>query len=242
MDQHTTNQDPGFQARCLLRRACWATLATQHDGQPAAALVTQATAPDGAVLMLLSSMSEHSRHLSAEPRCALMATGAPENLNWQTAPRISLSGRATRLEDQASRRYWIARHPYARLYADFTDFAIWRLVPESGLFVAGFGQITRLSAADLTPQAAAVAALAEAQPRILARWRAEHAADLDRLAHAAGHPDRWTLIGVDPDGFDLAQDDRSLRLAFDAPVADEASLRPALIRLLNAERNGHFTG
>jgi putative heme iron utilization protein len=239
MDQKTT--DIGFAARCLLRQARWATLATQHHGQPAAALVTPATAPDGAVLMLLSAMSEHARHLAAEPRCALMVTGAPENLNWQTAPRVSLAGRATRLEDPAARRYWVARHPYARLYADFADFAIWRLVPETALFVAGFGQIHRLSAADLTPSAAAVAALAEAQPRIIARWQADHAADLDRLAHAAGHGDRWTLIGVDPDGFDLIQDDRFLRLAFSAEVPDEAGLRPALLRLLDVERNRHFT-
>lgn len=240
MDQQTT--DTGFRARCLLRRACWATLATQHDGQPAAALVTQVTAPDGAVLMLLSALSEHARHLAAEPRCALMVTGNPENLNWQTAPRVSLSGRAAKLDDPAARRYWVARHPYARLYADFADFAIWRLVPETALFVAGFGQINRLDATQLTPPAAAIAALAEAQPRILETWRATRQADLDRLAHAAGHPGRWTLIGVDPDGFDLIQDDRSLRLAFDAPVLDLAGLSPALNRLLNAERKGHFTG
>jgi putative heme iron utilization protein len=240
MDQQTT--EIGFKARCLLRRACWATLATQYGGQPAASLVTQAIAPDGAVLMLLSTLAEHSRHLDAEPRCGLMVTGDPENLNWQTAPRLSLTGRATRLDDPAARRYWVARHPYARLYADFSDFVIWRLVPDSALFVAGFGKISRLDAADLTPPAAALAALAAAQPRILASWRADHAADLDRLAHAAGHRDRWTLIGVDPDGFDLVQDDRSLRLAFDAPVQDEAGLTPALHRLLDAERNGRFTG
>jgi putative heme iron utilization protein len=240
MDQQT--QTTGFKARCLLRRACWATLATQHGGQPAASLVTQATAPDGSVLMLLSDMAEHARHLAAEPRCALMVTGEPENLNWHTAPRLSLAGRAAKLDDPAARRFWVARHPYARLYADFGDFAIWRLVPESALFIAGFGQIARLAAADLAPPAEAVAALAEAQPRLLAQWRADHAADLDRLAHAAGHPDRWTLIGIDPDGFDLTQDDRSLRLAFEAPVLDAAGLAPALARLLTAERKGRFAG
>jgi putative heme iron utilization protein len=233
--------DTGFTARCLLRRACWSTLATQSEGQPFASLVTQAVAPDGAVLMLLSAMAEHSRHLNAEPRCALMVTGEAENLNWQTAPRLTVSGRAVRLEDPAARRYWVAHHPYARLYADFADFTVWRMAPESGLFVAGFGQIRKLGAAALQCDPAAVAAIAQAQTAILAECNDRHASSLSRLAHAAGSSGRWTMMGVDPDGFDLVQDERVLRIAFDAPARDAAGVRAALSRLLMTERNGHFT-
>ena len=70
-----------FLARQLLRAARAATLATQTAGQPFTALVTPATAPDLSILLWLSSMSEHTRHLMAEPRCALMVTGQPETEN-----------------------------------------------------------------------------------------------------------------------------------------------------------------
>ena len=64
-----------WQARRLLRAARVATLGTQTGGQPFTALVTPATAPDLSVLLLLSTLSEHTRHLAAEPRCALMVAG-----------------------------------------------------------------------------------------------------------------------------------------------------------------------
>jgi putative heme iron utilization protein len=246
-DEDKATATIGFRARCLLRQACWATLATQSEGQPTATLVTQAIAADGAVLMLLSSMAEHARHLEVEPRCSVMAAGAPENLNWQTAPRVTVNGTADRLNDPAARRYWVARHPYARLYADFSDFSIWRMVPEAGLFVAGFGQINRLTASQLTCPGAAVAGVAAAEASIIGACNADHgglfsSGSLSKLAHAAGYSGRWTMLGVDPDGFDLTQDERVLRIAFDAPVWDGESARAALIRLLKAERNGHFTG
>jgi putative heme iron utilization protein len=216
--------DAGFAARCLLRQSRWASLATQSEGQPFASLVTHAVAPDGAVLMLLSAMAAHCRHLTAEPRCALMATGAPDNLNWHTAPRITVTGRAARLDDRDTRRFWVARHPYARLYADFSDFSVWQVIPDSGLFIAGFGQIANVAAADLACPAGAVAALAA--------FGALPDADATRLAHRAGSGGRWQLLGIDPDGLDLTQDETVLRIAFPAPVQDAAGARAALRRLL----------
>ena len=69
----------GARARALMRGAAAATPATQAGGQPFASLVTPAVAPDGSVLLFLSTLSEHTRHLLAEPRCALLFTGpAPE--------------------------------------------------------------------------------------------------------------------------------------------------------------------
>ena len=231
MGRKDADADSGFTARCLMRKARWATLATQRAGQPFAALVTHAVAPDGSVLMLLSAMSEHARQLEAEPRCGLMATGEPENLNWQTAPRLSVTGLAARSDDPALRRYWVAHHPYARLYADFSDFSIWRLVPEAGLFVAGFGQIKRLDARQLACPAQAVASLADSQAGIVAMCNANHAVVLNRLAHAAGRTGRWAMLGVDPDGFTLTQDDTVLRIAFRAPVEDGAGVQAALAAL-----------
>jgi hypothetical protein len=118
--------DPAFAARCLLRAARWGTLATNAGNQPFASLVTHAVAPDGAVLLLLSALADHTRHLMDSPSCALMVTGAPAGPNWQTAPRVTVTGRAERVDDPAARAFWLARHPYAREYAVFTDFSVCR--------------------------------------------------------------------------------------------------------------------
>ena len=124
--------------------AAAATLATQHGRaalrQPGDA---GAAAPDLSPLLLLSSLSEHTRHLRAEPRCALLVQGAPESANPQTAPRVTLTGLAEPVpeaEVPPLKARWLARHPYAALYADFGDFALWRIRPGGALLVGGFAR------------------------------------------------------------------------------------------------------
>ncbi len=225
-----------FAARCLLRQARAATLATQQDGQPFASLVTPVVAGDGAILMLLSSLAGHTQHLAREPRCALMVAGQAENLNPQTAPRLTVTGVAVRQDDPALRRLWLRYHPYAALYADFTDFSIWRLVPEAGLFVGGFAKADRLSRADLAIDPAVAGALKAAEPSILGHCNADHAEALNELAQAYGGQGNLRMLGVDADGFDLLQDETVLRVAFDAPVEDLAGIKGALARLLALTR------
>ncbi len=237
---------PAHTARNLLRAARAATLATQSAGQPFASLVTPATAPDGSVLLLLSALSAHTRHLRAEPRCALLATGTATDTNPQTTPRVTITGTARLEQDPAWRAYWLARHPYAARYAAFTDFSVWRITAASGHLVAGFAQAHTLSQPDLTPPESALSALAVAGAGIIAHCNSSHRESLNLLAKRAGRTGDWLMFGVDPDGFDLAPDrlaqespmpeDAVLRIAFDQPVGDAEEMRAALLRLAQAAR------
>jgi putative heme iron utilization protein len=230
----------GFEARKLIRGAASATLATSAEGMPFATLVTPAAAPDLAPLMLLSSLSEHTRHLRAEPRCSLLFLGAAETANPQTAPRVTLTGLAEQVpaeEVPALKARWLARHPYAALYADFGDFALWRVRPGAALLVGGFARATRLRLADLLPESQAVTALSEAEAEILAHVNADHAdavaAIAEGLHEAPSGP--WRLAAVDVDGCDIVSDDKVLRHHWAAPVADADGVRAGLIR---AARDG----
>ena len=216
-----------WQARSLLRAARAATLATADDGQPYAALVTPAPAPDLSLLMLLSGLSAHTRHLGADGRCALMVTGEATGPNPQTAPRLTVTGVATPEHDPALKARWVARHPYAAFYADLGDFRLIRVRPAAGQFIGGFASAHRLSAADLTPDPAAVAAVLAAEPSILAHVNGDHGGALTRIAGSPG----WQMMAVDVDGCDLAKDDAVLRVAWSAPVADAGGVRDELVRL-----------
>lgn len=234
-----TRPDAGaaaFRARCLLRAAAAATLATQADGQPFAALVTPAMAPELTPLLLISSLSEHTRHLRAEPRCALAVTGVAEGANPQTAPRVTLTGLAEPVpeaEVPALKARWLAKHPYAALYADFGDFALWRIRPGGALLVGGFARATRIKLADLLPDAAAVAAIAAAEADIIGHVNADHPDAVAAIAQGllGGAAGAWRMVAVDPDGADLALgEERVLRLAFAAPVASAEAVRMDLVR------------
>ena len=216
-----------WQARVLLRGARAGTLCTARDGQPFGALVTPACAPDLSVLMLLSSLSEHTRHLRHDPRCAVAVMGTPTGPNPQTAPRLTVVGEASVEPDAALKARWVARHPYAAFYADFTDFTLFRLRPTSGHYIGGFASAHRLSPADLATDETAVAAIAEAEAGILSHMNTDHAA---AIAHMAGG-EGWQMVAVDVDGCDLAKDEAVKRIDWSASVADAGGVRAELVRL-----------
>ena len=234
----TNNAPPAWQAACLLRSARVATLATQKDGQPYAALVTHAVAHDGTALMLLSGLSEHTAHLRADPRCALLVAGPAPEMNPQTAPRLTFLAVAAPEVDPALKRRWLAIHPYAGFYAHLGDFMLWRLAPTRGQLVSGFASAHRLSAADLTPGFTAVALMADAEAGILAHCNDDHAGTLDAIARDhGGNRTGWRMVATDIAGCDLACGDRVLRIAWSSFVAHPAQVREELARLARIARS-----
>lgn len=209
--------EAGFEARKLLRAARSASLATLGGGLPFVSLVTHAVDTDGSVLMLLSGLSEHTRQLQGEPACSLMALGASSGPNPQTTPRVTITGKAVLSPEPRLRSRWIARHPYAGFYAGFADFALWRLVPQAGLIVAGFGRAARLDAEALLPDPAIGQALLQHLPALAAAWRTRPGASGE-------------LCGIDADGADIETTQGLSRLAFAYP----ASTTDAALDLLMA--------
>jgi putative heme iron utilization protein len=232
-NQNPSNGMPAQEARRLLRAARSGCLATNTGGQPFASLVTPACMPDGSLLLLLSRLAEHTRHLMADSRCSIMVSGAATSENPQTTPRVTVTGVAEVVDDPALKARYLAVHPYASLYADFGDFATWRIAPAAGILVGGFARAFRLKGADLAPDAAAVAAILAAEPGILAHCNRDHP---DALAAIAGSEGDWRMVTADVDGFDLASGERVIRLAWPAPVADVGDVRRELVRLAQEAR------
>ena len=238
--------DPIAQATRLMRATRAATLATVSDGQPFASLVTPASAPDRSLLMLLSGLSPHTRHLRLTPRCSIMLMGAATEPNPQTAPRISLTGTAAPEPEPALKARWIALHPYAAFYAGLDDFQLWRFRADAGQFVGGFASAHRFGTAELAPDPDGVAAIEAAEPDILAHCNADHTDALDAIASAnagvepGGQPGwraGWKMVACDVDGCDLARDDLVLRVDWAKPAPSPNAIRSELIRLATAARN-----
>ncbi|MXP64371.1 DUF2470 domain-containing protein [Roseomonas sp. M0104] len=233
--------EPVRQARALLRGARAATLATQQEGQPFASLVTPAAAPDLSLLLWLSSLSEHTRQLLREPRCALLVQGDAPEANPQTAPRVTVTGVAERVEgDQkaALKARWLALHPYAAPYAGFADFALWRVRPVAALLVGGFAAATRLRASELLPTPGEVAAIAAAEAGVCAHMNEDHAEAVENivvnlLGQAHGE---WRMVSLDVDGCDFVAEERRCRLDFPAPAGEVQEVREALVQAARQAR------
>lgn len=228
----------GAAARRIARACPHGALATLDatDGGPYVSLVTFACDHDGAPVLLLSDLADHSRNLAADQRVSLLveatAIGARPPAPPQTRPRATLIGRIAASGAPRHRARYLARHPAARAYADFTDFRVYRIEVGRVRLVGGFAKAITLPGADY-PYSGAWQALAEAEDDILAHMNADHADALDAMARRLAGADGagWKMTGIDPEGADLGRNGLAARLAFDAPVADGDDARRALVGL-----------
>lgn len=101
------------------------------------------------LLMLVSTLSRHWVALEAQPDCSLLLGDPSSKGDPLAAPRLTLAARAAMAQKEALKSEWLAWHPKAALYYDFTDFKLMRLEVSHGFLVGGFGRAFELSRADL---------------------------------------------------------------------------------------------
>jgi len=227
-------------ARTLIRRAFKGSLASldSPSGAPYASLITLATDAGGAPLLLISTLARHTRNLVEDPRASILIDGTDAAADPLQGARLTLSGKAEKVNGEAERRRFLARHPEAELYADFPDFSFWRLALEGAHYIGGFGRIVDLAASDLLVSLEGADALLEAEPGILAHMNEDHtdAIALYALAFTGGDPGPWRMTGIDPDGCDIALGPDGRRIAFATRVLTPGDARKELVRLAEEAR------
>ncbi|QRE73398.1 HugZ family protein [Methylobacterium aquaticum] len=221
-------------ARSLLRKIRSGALATleRDGGAPFASLVTVATDVDGTPLLLLSRLSAHTLNLEADPRCSLLLSAGGKG-DPLAHPRLTVTGRAERSAEPRVRARFLARHPKAALYADFPDFAFFRLEVRAGHLNGGFAKAATLTAGELLTDLAGLEALAESEPGAVAHMNEDHldAVALYATRLAGEEPGPWRLTGFDPDGLDLMAGERTARVPFPERLSGPGALRPALVAM-----------
>jgi putative heme iron utilization protein len=142
-----SQQELAQAADALLRRAKHATLGTidSRSGHPYTSLVEIAATEPG-VLLLISTLAEHTTNLRADSRASLFITEAWTHTSDLLAqPRHTLMGEAMELTDAAelsdARATFLSVHPHAAAYASFKDFGLWLIRPSRSRYIEGFGRM-----------------------------------------------------------------------------------------------------
>jgi len=145
-----TDDEARALARRLLAEARHAALGVL-DPETRGPFVTRvATHWDGeAVLVLVSTLAQHTRALQADPASSLLLGEPGPKGDPLTHPRLTLLTRAEPADKAAYRAAWLARHPKAALYYDFADFLVLRLVVRCAFLNGGFGKAFQLTPDDL---------------------------------------------------------------------------------------------
>jgi heme iron utilization protein len=232
MSEAEAGANPATFGRRLLRQQQRAALASSLRGAPYASLVLVAADLDASPLLLLSDLAQHSRNIAFDPRVSLLLDATQDYPDPLTGPRLTLLGRAEAIADARPLARFTAHHPMSSVYADFSDFRLYRVSVERGHLVAGFGRIHWIEGRDLVFQGNA-GALAAAEPEILLHMNEQHPQAIEdyaqRLLGRSGPG--WRMVGIDPEGVDLRSDREIARLEFPAPVLTPDGARAALVEL-----------
>lgn len=237
----STDVKPARLIRSLLGRSRQGALATlmPGSGDPYCSLVNVASLPDGSPVLLISRLAVHTKNILADPRVSLMlderAPGDPLE-----GARIMLAGTAEEARDDADllKRRYLAAHPSAEDFVGFKDFSFFRILPTGVHLVAGFGRIVDLQPRDFLTDLTGADALVEAEPDIVAHMNADHMDTMNLYAVKllGATEGEWRCTGCDPEGLDLQDDRRTLRLDFPERITSPGPLRQALKALADRAR------
>jgi heme iron utilization protein len=144
----------------LIRSQRVAALGTLRDEYPFTSMVAYAAEPDlGGLLLHLSRLAPHTRHLLAHQQATLLIHEQDDGRDDpQTLARITLLGAATPVAAESAayasaRACYLERLPAAAPLFDFPDFALFRFVPSEARYIGGFARAYTLTPAHLNQAA-----------------------------------------------------------------------------------------
>src|SRR5436190_2946351 len=137
----------------LIRKERIAHLATLRQGAPLASMTLFLAEPGfGAFHVHVSRLAWHTQDMAQDPHVALSVAETDDGrADPFTLKRVSIRGQAANLagEHPDLKKSWLERFPEQAINFELADFSFWRIVPRDARFVAGFGRIHNLSAAEL---------------------------------------------------------------------------------------------
>jgi putative heme iron utilization protein len=136
--------------RSLISKERVAHLGTLRNGAPMVSMTLYLPERDfSAFYVHVSRLAWHTQDMTHDPRVALsIAETDDRRADPFTLMRVTIRGEAQRIE-QGPKDAWLGRFPEQAINFELADFSFWKITPRDARFVAGFGRIHNLSAAEL---------------------------------------------------------------------------------------------
>ncbi len=206
------------------------TLSKKFDGHPFGSITPYLVDHDGSLLILISTLAEHTKNIQHDPRLSLI-THNQESPHIQTQGRITVVGTAQIVtdKDKADTRY-LRYFPEAQSYFDMHDFSFYRIMPQSLRYIGGFGKIHWIEADSYLVQPYP---LIQQENDVISHMNMDHR---KTMCHYCQHFHKIEvlnveMLGIDCDGFDVRADEKILRFNFLEMVLDAQQARHALVAM-----------
>ena len=134
----------------LLLQERIAHLATLRGGAPMASMTLFMPEQDfSAFYVHVSRLAWHTQDMTHDPRVALSVAESDDGRRDPfTLMRVTIRGEAAQIP-RGPKDAWLKRFPEQAINFELADFSFWKITPRDARFVAGFGRIHNLSAAEL---------------------------------------------------------------------------------------------
>ncbi len=216
-------------ARRMLRAHRYGALGTiskKLDGYPFGSITPYLVDHDGSLLILISTLAEHTKNIVHDPRISLI-THDQRDPHIQTQGRVTVVGNAQMESnrEQAGLRY-LRYFPEAQTYFAMHDFSFYRIRPVAIRYIGGFGKIYWVNMENYAAEQAE--AYAQQELTLLAKINSQQQDELRQLLRQRHGVDAANVqaIGLDSDGLDVRYDEQVWRLDF-----PEVFSSPSLVTL-----------
>jgi len=127
-----------------------AHLGTLRNGAPMVSMTLYMPEPDfSAFYVHVSRLAWHTQDMAHDARVALsIAQSDDRRADPFTLQRVTIRGEAQPMSG-GPKDAWLARFPAQAINFELADFSFWKITPRDARFIAGFGRIHNLSAAEL---------------------------------------------------------------------------------------------
>ena len=221
------------------RSGILSTISAKFSGYPFGSVAPFVLDHDGQPLILISTLAEHTKNISANPKVSLLVFAGAEDLHANA--RLTLMGDASQAgkDDALLRTRYLRYFPSASQYFDTHDFSFYRINIQQARYIGGFGRISWVTGAELASPSNQLAAL---ETGMLEHMNTDHADSLIAYCrHFHGvETGSAKMLGIDTDGFDVLVNHQAheqiLRFNFDQPVTDALSARAALVAMSRTSR------
>lgn len=229
-------------ARTLVATSSTATLSTisqKYDGFPLGSLVLYATDDSGRPILVISSLSPHTKDLETNPKCSLLVARDAGDISDTVVTIIGDAEMVSDAEWANVRASYLKKHPQA-FWVDFGDFRLVRIMPKKIRYLAGsataFVTFGELDGEEYL--AGAVDPIAQFTAPIAGHMNRDHADQTKSIAEKSlGVKIEYAkMLQVDRLGFNIeaGHDGKpvKLRIPFPRPAQDRKDVKNLIVELL----------
>lgn len=236
-------QFAAHQARQLAQRnssAVLSTLSKKLGGFPFGSVSPVMLTEHGDILFYVSDIAQHARNLDEDNRLSVTLFDSADAGDQNTQGRLTLSGRAQRVDDCDLAARYFQRFPDAAQYKSAHDFFFWYMEVEHIRFIGGFGEIFWLTPNEwrlVKPEWNGADAL-----RMVDHMNEDHrdACALILQQEIQGKPidpEQVLMASIYPEGFHLTYQKRTYFVSFPSLAAKASDVRSQLIEMTYIARS-----